>query len=391
MYNAFCIVLGMDMEPLRFGLIGGAGNAFIGDVHRHGAQMDDLAILSAGCFSRDPEKNRDAARKWHVDESRVYADYIEMAEKESARQDGIDFVIIATPNNTHYPIAKYFLEHGIHVSCDKPVAVSVAEAEELQQIANQCSLHFGVSYTYVNYPMVHQMRAMIEGGEIGRVLTVMAEYPQDWVINSIDRGEPMQDAWRFNPAVGGKSAATGDIGTHVECLIHMGTGLSVERVLANLTRIPADMPLETNTQLLATLTGGVPGMLWASQVAIGYECSISLRVFGDKGALEWCHDNPSRLKYTRVNGPETYLTCARSFLEEGPRAMSRLPYGHPEGFFEAFGNYYRAFCREVLRAKKLTDAPALVHPTIEDGVRGLRFIEACLKSQEQGNIWISVQ
>lgn len=325
-----------------------------------------------------------------MDDSRVYADYIQMAEAESGRRDGIDFVIIATPNNTHYPIAKCFLEHGIHVSCDKPVAINSAEADELRQIADRKGLHFGVSYTYVNYPMVHQMRAMIEGGEIGRVLTVMAEYPQDWVINSIDRGE-LHDAWRFNPEIGGRSAATGDIGTHLECLIHMGTGLTVERVLANLSRIPADLPLETNTQLLLTLTGGVPGMLWASQVAVGHECSISLRVFGDKGALEWCHDNPVRLKYTRVNGPETYLTCGRNFLEEGPRAMSRLVYGHPEGFFEAFGNYYRAFCREVLRAKSLTDEPALRYPTIEDGIRGLRFVEACLKSQEEGNRWVTVE
>jgi predicted dehydrogenase len=170
----------------------------------------------------------------------------------------------------------------------------------------------------------------------------------------------------------------------------MGTGLSVERVLANLSHIPAELPLETNTQVLLTLTDGVPGMLWASQVAIGHECSVSLRVYGDKGALEWCHDNPTRLKYTRANGPETYLTCARSFLKDEPRAMSRLAYGHPEGFFEAFGNYYRAFCREVLRSGDMTDEPRLIHPTIEDGIRGLRFVDACLRSHAEGNRWVQV-
>lgn len=378
------------MKQLQFGMVGGAQGSFIGDVHHRGAIMDDLAILSAGCFSRNPEKNSSTACKWHLDESRLYADYQEMAEQESKRENGIDFVIIVTPNNTHFPIAKCFLEHGIHVSCDKPVAMTVDEALQLRELAQKKGLHFGVSYTYVNYPMVHQMRDMIDSGAIGNILTVMAEYPQDWVINSITRGEPVDKAWRFNPSIAGNSAATADIGTHLECLVHFGTGLKIREVLANLTHIPSYLPLETNTQVLCKLDGNVLGTLWASQVAFGHECSVSLRVFGDRGSVEWCHDNPNKLKYTSANGPETYLTCARSFLSEKVQGMSRIAYGHPEGFFEAFGIYYKAFCQQILFMKGCVPQPEIVHPTIEDGINGLRFVDACLQSNAQGNCWVTV-
>ena len=379
------------MIRLRFGMVGGAGDAFIGDSHRRGAQMDNLAHLTSGCFSRNMQKNHLAAEKWHVNPSRLYKDYRQMAEQESIREDGIDFVIIVTPNNTHYEIAKCFLEHGIHVSCDKPVSIHLEQALELQQLAKERGLHFGVSYTYVNYPLVHQMRAMIDNGEIGSILTVMAEYPQDWVINSIKRGDFVFGAWRFDRKIAGNSASTADIGSHLECLIHRGTGLKVEQVLANLTPIPSDLPLETNTQLLLKLSGGVPAMLWASQVAIGHECSVSLRVFGNKGALEWCHDNPNRLKFTKANGTEMWLTSARDFLADGPKSMSRIAAGHPEGFFEAFGNYYRGFCQELQRIKGITDAMPLSHPTIEDGIRGISFVDACIESQKRGNTWVAIK
>ncbi|MGN1030118.1 MAG: Gfo/Idh/MocA family protein [Butyricicoccaceae bacterium] len=378
------------MKMLRFGMIGGAPGSFIGDVHRRGAQMDDMAVLSAGCFSRNEEKNRITGESWHVPEDRLYADWEQMAEAEASRPDGIDFIVIATPNRTHYPIAKCFLEHGIHVSCDKPVAMSTAEALELRALAQKKGLHFGVSYTYVNYPMVHQMREMIEAGEIGRILTVVAEYPQDWVANALAAGEDVKHKWRFDPAQAGESACNADIGTHLTCLIHMGTGLQIEHVLANLRRLPADMPLDTNSQVMLKLTGDVPGLLWASQVAIGHECTVSLRVFGDKGALEWNHDQPTRLKFNRANGPEIYLTNGRDFLSDRARGMSRIAAGHPEGFFEAFGNYYRAFCREVLRLMGETDEPSLPHPTIDEGIQSMQFVDACVQSNREGNIWIAV-
>ena len=378
------------MKILRFGMVGGGGNAFIGGAHRRGAQMDDAAVLSAGCFSRRETVNRQTGEDWRVPSDRVYADWHEMAARESARSDGIDFVVIATPNNTHYEIAKCFLEHGIHVSCDKPVAMNVSEAATLRALAQEKGLHCGVSYTYVNYPLVHQLRAMADAGEIGKIVNVVAEYPQDWVIAQQAAGVETEKAWRFDSRQAGPSACAADIGTHLECLIHFATGLHVERVLARLSHIPAKMPLETDAQVLLELSGGVPGLLWASQVAFGHDCGVSVRVFGDKGALEWTHDDPNHLKFTRAGGPVQLLTSAAGYLKDGPRAMSRLAAGHPEGFFEAFGNYYRAFCREVWRCKGATDAPSLPHPTIEDGIRGLRFSEACIESQRRGNAWIQV-
>lgn len=205
------------MKLLRFGMVGGAAGSFIGDVHRRGAQMDDLAVMTAGCFSRSPEKSRATGDSWHIPHDRLYADYQTMAEAESVREDGIDFVVIATPNKTHFSIAKCFLEYGIHVSCDKPVAMNVEEAKQLQALAEQKGLHFGVSYTYVNYPMIHQMREMIEQGEIGRILTVTAEYPQDWVANDLNAGVDVAHKWRFDPAQAGESACAADIGTHLSC------------------------------------------------------------------------------------------------------------------------------------------------------------------------------
>ena len=379
------------MEKLRFGMIGGGEGSFIGDVHRRGAELDDLAVLTAGCFSRTDDKNRKTAQNWHIDETRLYSDFEDMAKRESARKDGIDFVVIATPNNTHFPIAKCFLEQGIHVSCDKPVAMKTEEAEILRDLAAQKNLRFGVSYTYVNYPMVHQMRAMIEDGKIGHILTVMAEYPQDWVIRAAHNGEHPERTWRFDSNASGVSASTADIGTHLECLIHHGTGLVVKKVLANLTPIPAYMPLETNTQVLCQLSGGIPASIWASQVAFGHECSVSLRVFGDKGALEWCHDNPNRLKYTPADEPEQYLTPARSFIVDDVRHMSRIVAGHPEGFFEAFATYYHAFCLDILHSRGLSNRASYAYPAIEDGIRGLQFVDACIQSNQSQNSWVSLR
>lgn len=379
------------MKLLSYGMVGGGPGAFIGAAHRRGAQMDGLAQLCSGCFSRHADKNQQAGDELRIPADRLYTDYEQMAEAESQRPDGIDFVIIVTPNKTHFPIAKCFLEHGIHVSCDKPVAMSVEEAAELRRIAKERGLHFGVSYTYVNYPLVHQMRAMIDKGEIGSILTVMVEFPQDWVINGLDAGDDVRHAWRFDPEQAGDAACTADIGTHLTCLLHAATGLDIEQVLANLCRIPADMPLDTNTQVLLRLSGRIPGMLWASQVAIGHECTVSIRVYGDKGSLEWNHDNPTRLKFNRANGPEVYLTNGRSFLEPNALDMSRIAAGHPEGIFEAFGNFYRAFCREVLRIQGETHEPSLPHPTIDDGIASMCFVNACVESNKNGNVWVAVE
>lgn len=375
------------MTLLHYGMVGGGIGSFIGNAHRRGAQMDDMAVLSAGCFSRNNERNLQTGNAWHIDSERLYSNWAEMAEAESKREDGIDFVVIATSNNTHYAIAKCFLEHGIHVSCDKPVSMNLEEALELKSLAQKKGLHFGVSYTYVNYPLVHQIREMVDAGEIGNIINVFAEYPQDWVINGIDAGEDVRNAWRFDTAQAGASAATADIGTHLSCLIERGTGLKIKKVLARMSRIPEYMPLDTNTQVMLELSNGAPGLMWASQISIGHECSISLRVYGDKGSLFWTHDAPNRLRFVRANGPEEWLTAGRSFLAPQVQQLTRIAAGHPEGFYEAFACYYRGFCQQILKMRGEFNSSVVPHPTIDDGIESMRFIAACVDSQKNGNVW----
>lgn len=379
------------MKKLRFGIVGGAEGSFIGTPHVNGAQMDHLAVITAACFSRDLEKNKRTAAKWGIAPDRVYATYQEMAEKEAAREDGIDFIIIATPNNTHYEIAHSFLSRGFHVSCDKPVSITLEESLDLKKLAREKNLHFGVSYSYVQYAMVHQMRKMIADGKIGKILNVISEYPQDWALVMQDNNpDGFKNSWRFNPEISGPSSCTADIGTHAEELIHFTTGLEITSVLARMSNLPPSAPMETDVQMLLKLEGNVPGMLWASQVAAGHECGVCVRVYGDKGSLIWNHDNPTELLYTPLHQPEQRLTCAHKYLDPDVRRMSRLAYGHPEGYFEAFDNYYRSFCTHLLHLRGEAEPAFYPHPTIEDGIRGMRFVEASLKSDAAGNVWVDV-
>lgn len=379
---------------LRFGLIGGAGG-FIGDVHRHAATMDDLAVLTAGCFSRDPEKSRVFAEKVGLsDADRLYTTYEEMAEKESARADGIDFVSITTPNDTHYPIAKCFLEHGINIVCDKPLALTSAQGRELAALAKEKDLLFGVTYTYTGYAMVRQAREMIDAGETGKILTVHGEFPQEWLAVSLVSDNSEQATWRQDPARSGASGCCADIGTHVECLISAMTGLHPERVIARFDHIPPTIALETNAQMMVAFGGNgqtdVPGMIWTSQVAMGYETELKVRVFGEKGAIEWTHLRPWELRVTRINQPPQVYTNNRDYLYPAAKALCRLPSGHIEGFYEAFGNIYRSYCMHLIARKTGTDASMFRYPTVEDGVHGIEFVEACLKSNANGNIWVKV-
>lgn len=374
---------------LRFGIVGGGGG-FIGNVHRHGALDDDMAILTAGCFSRNAEKNAAAAKEWSVPPERTYDTFEEMAEKEAARKDGIDFVTIATPNNSHYAIAKCFLEHGIHVLSEKPVAMNSAEAEDLERLAAERELLFGVSYTYANYALIRQARLLIENGEIGKIVNIMCEYPQDWVLMTMASGESVHGSWRFDPKIIGDSLCIADIGTHLECLVSMTTGLELEKVLCVADKIPADLSLDTNCQVLMRFEGDIPGMMWASQVATGHECSVSIRIFGEKGAIEWNHDTPMQMRVTKLGQPPQIYTPGRDYLYPEVKDITRLPYGHPEGYYEAFGNIYRRFMQHILAKRSGDDSFQPMYPTIHHGVKGLRFVEACLKSNQENNTWVEL-
>lgn len=376
---------------LKFGMVGGAGG-FIGDVHRHAAHMDDLALLTAGCFSRNMDKSRAFAEKWNItDPSRVYPDYQTMAEAEAAREDGIDFVSITTPNDTHYPIAKCFLEHGIHIMCDKPLALNAEQGRELAKLAKEKDLLFGVTYTYTGYAMIRQAREMIDAGEIGRITCIQGEYPQEWLAVSLVSGSSEQATWRQDPARSGASGCCADIGTHVECLISKMTGLHPTRVIARFDSIPADIPLETNAQMMVEFDGGIPGMIWTSQVAMGHETEVGVRVFGEKGSVEWNHLRPWELRVTRINQPPQVYTTNRDYLYPAAKELCRLPSGHMEGFYEAFGNLYRGFCMNLIAKKTGGDPGSFRYPTVEDGVRGIEFVDACLKSNANNNIWVPIE
>lgn len=376
---------------LAYGMVGGGNGAFIGDVHRHGAEFDNLALLKAGCFTRNWENNLETAAAWNLtDTGRVYRDYQEMAQKEGAREDGIDFVIIATPNDTHYPIAKAFMAQGIHIMSDKPLTLTVAEAEELAAMAKEKDILFGVTYTYTGYAMVRQIREMVQAGELGDIVQVRGVYPQEWLAVSLVAEHSEQATWRMDPARSGASGCCADIGTHVEALIHAATGLEPREVLARFTTTPADLPLENDVQILLRYAGGVPGTIWASQTALGHETEIGVEVIGTKGAAAWSHLDPGTLQVTKINQPVQTYTAGREYLYPAAKAMSRLPSGHPEGYYEAFGNLYRGYCTQLLHQKYGQPAGPIRFPTVEDGVRGMKFIHACIKSNAANNSWVKV-
>ncbi|MCQ2500868.1 MAG: Gfo/Idh/MocA family oxidoreductase, partial [Lachnospiraceae bacterium] len=365
--------------------------AFIGNVHRRGATEDNLARLVAGCFTRNPEKNKETAKAWDVDdESRVYASYKEMADAESAREDGIDFVTIVTPTDSHYEIAKYFLERGIHVVCDKPVTVTVEEAMELKAIAEEKDLLIGVTYTYGSYHAVQQGRAMIDHGDIGKILNIVAEYPQDWVIVQTVAENSDQATWRLDPVRSGGTACISDIGTHLEALVSRMTGLKMERVIARFTGYEPASTLDHDIQVLAQYEGGVPGMLWASQIASGSDCAVKVRVYGEKGSIEWSHLHPMELIYAPLNQPVRTITANREYNSPECVDLCRLPAGHPEGFYQAFANIYKAYCISLIAKKEGREDHSLRYFTIEDGIESLKFVKACVESNAKGSIWVDL-
>lgn len=379
------------MKKLRYGMVGGGIGAYIGDAHRVGAWLDNLTELCAGCFSRSYETSLQTAELWNLkDTSRVYRDYREMAEAEAARPDGIDFVSILTPNDSHYEIAKCFMEHGIHIMCDKPLTMTVAQAEELQKLAEEKDILVGVTYGYTGYPVIRQAREMIKRGDIGEIIHVRVTHPEDWVIESVSPVPGEELPWRFHPERVGESLCTADLGTHAEQLLVQFTGLRPKRVLAMLDTYPRHLPLETNTTVLLDLGNGITGQLWASQIAIGKVCSPEILVMGTEGALEWHHDQPDTLRYTKRNGPTQLLLAGREYMLPESNRLARVSAGHHEGFFEAFGNLYRAFAQLLLAKKEGRQPESYTVPTIEDGVEGMKFIAACVASHRNGNVWVEV-
>lgn len=377
---------------IRLGMVGGGQGAFIGAVHRIAARLDDQFELVAGALSSNPERAKASAAELGLAADRSYGSFEEMAKAEAARPDGIEAVSIVTPNHMHAPAAKAFLEAGIHVICDKPMTTTVKEAEQLATLVEKTGKVFVLTHNYTGYPMIRQAREMVAKGELGELRLVQAEYPQDWLTEPAERSGSKQAEWRTDPARSGAGGAIGDIGTHAYNLAAFVTGLRAERLLAQLTSFVEGRPLDDDVQILLRYHGGARGMLWASQVAVGHENGLKLRVYGTRGGLEWVQADPNYLWFTRFGQPKQLLT--RGGAGAGPAAtrVTRVPGGHPEGYLEGFATIYAEAARAIRAAREGRKPDAdVIYPTVQDGVDGMKFIAAAVASSKAGNVWTDLE
>lgn len=383
---------GTSSNIVTYGMVGGGEGAFIGDVHRKAAGFDRKTVLTAGCFSRNHENTISTGEALGINRDRLYATYQEMAGKEGSRPDKIDFVSIVTPNYAHYDIAKTFLENGINVVCDKPLCFKIEEAEELERLAKAKGLLFCVTYTYSGYPMVKHAREMIKRGDIGEIRVVMGEYPQDWLATTIEKDGQKQASWRTDPKFTGISNCVGDIGSHIENTVSYISGLKIKYLCANLDIFGEDRVLDDNAEILLKYSNGATGVYWSSQIAIGHDNGLKVRIFGTKGSIEWEQENPNYLKVALLGEPVKILSRGAGYLYPQAAKLVRIPTGHPEGYYEAFANIYTAFSNALLKKKSgqpLT-AEDLDFPSVGDGMSGVKFITKCVESSKQGAIWVTV-
>lgn len=377
----------LSTRRLRAGIVGGGRGAFIGAVHRIAAELDSDAFVVAGALSSDPERARASAADWRL--ARCYTDYTAMAREEATRDDGIDFVIVATPNHLHYPVASAFLDAGIHVICDKPLALSVTEAEELAARVEAGGACFALTHAYGAYPLVHEARARVAAGELGELRRVLVEYQQDWLREPLERNGNRQAQWRTDPARAGLGGCVGDIGTHAQQLLEYVTGRAIVALCADLSSVVPGRRLDDDANLLVRLEGGAKGVLTCSQIACGEENDLVLRAYGTKAGLEWRQHEPNTLLWKPADAPWQRLRAGSGYLGAAARAGTRTPAGHPEGYLEAFANVYRAFCADVRRVAA-GEAPAGGYPGVREGVRGLRFVRAAVDSAARGSAWVSL-
>ncbi len=382
----------MERKRLLYGMVGGGPGAFIGKVHRAALALDGRAVLACGAFSSDPAKTRSLGRELGLPGDRLYDSWEAMAASEAARPDGIDFVVIVTPNHLHHPIARAFLSEGFHVACDKPLAVSSAQADELARLAAAKDRKFCVTYTYTGYPAVKQARRMAAEGAIGEVRFVQAEYLQDAFALPAERQGNKQAEWRFDPARAGSAATLGDIGTHVENIVSYVAALRPRRVSARLSTLAPGRTMDDNGVVMAEYPGGAQGLYWVCQALPGAGNALRFRLVGSVGSLEWSQEDPARLRYCRLGEPERILVSGRDVFHPEAEAFRRLPAGHPEGFIEALANVYAPFLSTLAKIKSGTEPGGvdLDYPGAEEGAWGLRFVEACAASSRADSAWTDV-
>jgi predicted dehydrogenase len=372
-------------------MVGGGEGAFIGAVHRIAARIDDRFELVAGALSSDAERSKRSGRAIGIASDRCYGSYQEMAQLEGVRPDRIEAVVIVTPNHLHVPIAKAFLEAGIHVICDKPLAAHLAETDGLAQLVKEKDRLFAVTYNYSGYPLIRHAREIIANKELGRIRVVQAEYPQDWLSEKLEDTGQKQASWRTDPNQAGGGGCLGDIGTHAFHLASFVTGLTLASVLSDLTSFVDGRQLDDNVHVLLRFEGGAKGMLWASQVAPGNENGLRLRIYGDKGGLSWSQENPNYLKFSPLGEPSRLFGRGGPGLIGAAERVTRIPSGHPEGYLEGFATIYREIADAIEAKRNGQDRPdEVVFPDLEEGLQGLRFVDAVLRSHKNGGVWTSL-
>ena len=373
---------------IRLGMVGGGEGAFIGAVHRYAARLDDRFDFLAGSLSSTPEKAARSGALLGLDPGRSYGDFAEMTRAEAARSDGVQAVSIVTPNHMHAPAAYAFLEAGIHVICDKPLTTSLAEALALADEVRRTGLVFVLTHNYTGYPLIRQARAMVRNGDLGEVRVVQVEYAQDWLAEKAEDGGNKQAMWRSDPARSGAGGCIGDIGTHAFNLASFVTGLDVSEICAELSTFVPGRRLDDNAQILLRYETGARGMLWASQVAVGSENDVRLRVYGTRGGIEWDQRTANQMTWSPLGGNPQIVTRNGAGADAANRRVSRLPSGHPEGYLEAFGNIYNEAADAIDAALAGLTPGDVLAPGIDDGVKGLAFIEAAVASSNGGAVWV---
>jgi predicted dehydrogenase len=380
-------------RKIRYGMIGGGRGAFIGAVHRIAANIDGQIELVAGAFSADPEKSKASGADLFLDPARVYGSFEELVKKEAAlpADQRIDFVSIVTPNHVHFPAAKAALEAGFHVLSDKPATFDLTEAKQLAAIIKKSGLLYGLTHNYTGYPLVKQAREMVATGALGKIRKVVVEYPQGWLATRLEASGQKQAAWRTDPKRSGAAGCIGDIGTHAENLAEYITGLQISELAADLTAFVKGRKLDDDGNVLLRFKGGAKGVLHSSQISVGEENNLNIRVYGEKGGLEWHQKEPNTLLVKWLDQPMQVYRTANGYLGKAALAAGRTPPAHPEGYLEAFANIYKNFASAIrarLEKKKLAkDDPAHDYPKIEDGVRGMAFIEAVVASSKKNAAW----
>jgi len=375
-------------KKIRIGFIGGGANSFIGYTHRLAARFDNRFDFVAGVFSKDIKKSILFGTSLGLDKDRCYKNYKEMALKESQRDDGIEALGIMTPSGDHYKIAKPFIENKVHIVCDKPLTATIKDAEKLKKLVEKNKIVFALTHNYSSYPMLREAKEIIKKGKIGNINLINVEYPQGYTVDVKKKNEKKTLKWRLDKNLSGPSMILSEIGTHAYHLLRYVTGLEVDELSAEVNSLSSEITVDDNAFVIMRMNNSARGMIWVSSAATGGENGLKIRVFGNKGAVEWFQDDPNNLKFTEINKPLKIITRASSSVSKFSLTSSRLAAGHPEGFFEAFANIYTEFAEAI--HKKIFKKSEFTFPNIEDGLRGIKFVFTAKKSSNNNAIWLKL-